>query len=166
MTLVCNPKRICDHTLQNHQSQSANTVYYKIRRKIKTSTKNRFLGLGPCRSRGLTLQPGSRVATHHALDQRAIGIWESEIPWHPNCLLSCFSQSCNLGWIWPVRNHGANIKKYHDNTIAKGNIWAKYGLNEELPRLFTWQFLFDVCWALPLSTIEASSGRDGRVRRP
>lgn len=29
MTRVCNPKRICDYTLQNHQSQSANTIHQK-----------------------------------------------------------------------------------------------------------------------------------------
>ena len=143
ITLVCIPKRICDYTLQNQSKSSVSKCQHNSSKKNWQRIASGVLA-HVARVASLC-KPGSGVATH-PLDQRAITmymLWKEEILWYPDCLLSCFSQSCNLGWIWPFRTTRANIKIYPGSSTIILLVRAMYIriyiyiylLNEEMARL-------------------------------
>lgn len=126
ITLVCIPKRICDYTLQNQSKSSVSKCQHNSSKKNWQRIASGVLA-HVARVASLC-KPGSGVATHHAMDQRAMTmymLWKEEILWHPDCLLSCFSQSCNLGWIWPFRTR-ASIKIYPGSSTIIPLVRAMY----------------------------------------
>ena len=164
MTLVCNPKRICDHTLQNHQSQIANTIYYRI---LKIHRQRIASWVLAHVARVASLCNPGHVWRHtmHWISEQS----ESESLRSLGIPTACWAASAKAAtWVGSdLSEIVEQILKYHDNTIGKGckgNIWAKWGIGSAV--VVTVPVWFKCCWGFPLSTIEASSGRDSRVRRP